>query len=89
MIYVDDHDSALGCRDLLLGEGILAGGSSGAVIAAIQRIVPHLPRGSRVVAVLPDRGERYMDLVYDDDWVAERAPATRVAPPPAALVPAP
>jgi cysteine synthase A len=88
VIYVDDHDSALGCRDLLLGEGILAGGSSGAVIAAVRRLVPHLPRDSRVVAVLPDRGERYMDLVYDDDWVAERAPGTP-APAPAALVPAP
>jgi len=88
VIYVDDHDSALGCRDLLLGEGILAGGSSGAVIAAVQRLVPHLPRDARVVAVLPDRGERYMDLVYDDDWVAARA--THPAPPaPAALVPAP
>jgi N-(2-amino-2-carboxyethyl)-L-glutamate synthase len=87
VIYVDDHDSALGCRDLLLGEGILAGGSSGAVIAAVQRLVPHLPRDARVVAVLPDRGERYMDLVYDDDWVAERA--TAAPPAPAALVPAP
>jgi 2,3-diaminopropionate biosynthesis protein SbnA len=89
VIYVDDHDSALGCRDLLLGEGILAGGSSGAVIAAVQRLVPHLPRDSRVVAVLPDRGERYMDLVYDDDWVAARAAPAPAAAPPAALVPAP
>jgi N-(2-amino-2-carboxyethyl)-L-glutamate synthase len=93
VLYVDDHDSALGCRDLLLGEGILAGGSSGAVIAAIQRIAPTLPRDAVVATVLPDRGERYMDLVYDDDWVAERAVADApdAAPeaPPAALVPAP
>jgi 2,3-diaminopropionate biosynthesis protein SbnA len=89
VIYVDDHDSALGCRDLLLGEGILGGGSSGAVIAAIQRIAPTLPRDARVVTVLPDRGERYMDLVYDDDWVAERATTVAPAPGPAALVPAP
>jgi 2,3-diaminopropionate biosynthesis protein SbnA len=68
VIYVDDYDSARGCRELLLGEGILAGGSSGAVIAAAQRIVPTLPRDARVVTVLPDRGERYMDLVYDDAW---------------------
>jgi cysteine synthase A len=88
VIYVDDHDSALGCRDLLLGEGILAGGSSGAVIAAVQRLVPHLARDARVVAVLPDRGERYMDLVYDDDWVAARA-AEPAPSAPAALVPSP
>jgi N-(2-amino-2-carboxyethyl)-L-glutamate synthase len=96
VVYVDDHASALGCRRLLLGEGILAGGSSGAVIAAVERIVPTLARDARVVAVLPDRGERYMDLVYDDDWVAahaagapEPAPVVELPSPPlAALVPA-
>ena len=77
VIYVDDYDSARGCRELLLGEGILAGGSSGAVIAAVQRLAPELPRGARVVTILPDRGERYMDRVYDDDWVE----AVRVLPP--------
>lgn len=75
VIFVDDYDSARGCRDLLLGEGILAGGSSGAVIAAVQKLAPELPRGSRVVTILPDRGERYMDRVYDDDWVQSRRPA--------------
>ena len=24
---------------------------------------------ARVVALLPDRGERYLDSVYDDSWV--------------------
>ncbi len=74
VLHVDDHDSARGCRELLLGEGILAGGSSGAVIAAVQRLAPTLPRGARVVAVLPDRGERYMDSVYDDAWVEAHRP---------------
>jgi N-(2-amino-2-carboxyethyl)-L-glutamate synthase len=87
VIYVDDYDSARGCRELLRGEGILAGGSSGAVIAAVQRLVPELPKGSRVVTLLPDRGERYMDLVYDDAWVeAHRTelPAAAVEPVPVA-----
>jgi cysteine synthase A len=96
VIYVDDYDAARGCRALLRGEGILAGGSSGAVIAAVQRIVPTLSRDARVVTLLPDRGERYMDLVYDDEWVADHRvgarPAT-AAPTPVgslpALVPAP
>lgn len=82
VIYVDDFDSARGCRELLRGEGILAGGSSGAVIAAVQRIAGDLPRNARVVTVLPDRGERYMDLVYDDAWVeAHRPTVPDVAPP--------
>jgi cysteine synthase A len=77
VIYIDDYDSARGCRELLRGEGILAGGSSGAVIAAVQQIVPTLPRDARVVTVLPDRGERYMDMVYDDDWVADHGSSAR------------
>lgn len=85
VIFVDDYDSARGCRELLRGEGILAGGSSGAVVAAVQRLVPELPKGSRVVTLLPDRGERYMDLVYDDAWVE----AHRAEAPPAPVVPLP
>ncbi|MGB2712256.1 MAG: pyridoxal-phosphate dependent enzyme, partial [Conexibacter sp.] len=87
VIHVDDYDSARGCRELLLGEGILAGGSSGAVIAAVQRLAPTLPRGARVATILADRGERYMDLVYDDEWMqahrelaaAEAVPSVAVA----------
>jgi N-(2-amino-2-carboxyethyl)-L-glutamate synthase len=80
VIYIDDCESARGCRELLRGEGILAGGSSGAVIAAVQRLAPELPRGSRVVTLLPDRGERYMDLVYDDAWVEAHRTETPSAP---------
>jgi 2,3-diaminopropionate biosynthesis protein SbnA len=85
VVYVDDYDSARGCRELLLTEGILAGGSSGAVIAAVQRLAPQLPRGARVVTILPDRGERYMELVYDDDWFAAHRVGETVAPPPVPL----
>lgn len=92
VLYVDDFDAARGCRELLRGEGILAGGSSGSVIAAVQRVVAELPREARVVTVLPDRGERYMDLVYDDDWVEAHRPAVREpapVPAPVALIPTP
>lgn len=90
IVYVDDFDAARACRELLRGEGILAGGSSGSVIAAVQQIVADLPRDARVVTVLPDRGERYMDLVYDDDWVeAHRPPIPEPAPAPVRATPTP
>lgn len=95
VVYVDDYESARACRELLRGEGILAGGSSGSVIAAVQRLASELPPHARVVTVLPDRGERYMDLVYDDTWLDAHRPAVAddasasAAPAvaPAALVP--
>lgn len=70
VVYVNDAESVQGCRDLLLHEGIFAGGSSGSVIAGIQKLLPTLPVGARIVTLFPDRGERYLDTVYDDQWMA-------------------
>jgi 2,3-diaminopropionate biosynthesis protein SbnA len=69
VIHIDDAQAALGCRRLVATEGILGGGSSGAVVAAIGQLIDDIPPGSRVLTVLPDRGERYLDMVYDDDWL--------------------
>jgi len=71
VIYVSDRESALACRTLLEREGIFAGGSSGSVIAAIQKLLPTLPSSYRILTLLPDRGERYLNLVYDDNWLAQ------------------
>ncbi len=70
VVSVSDRDAVAGCRALALSEGILAGGSSGAVVAAIGRLRPGWPTGWQVLTVLPDRGDRYLEQVYDDDWVA-------------------
>jgi len=69
-IHIDDYESALACRELVKHEGIFAGGSSGSVISAIQRLSRQTPHGARILTVLPDRGERYLDSVYDDEWLS-------------------
>jgi|SRR5581483_2015227 len=82
VISVSDRDAVAGCRELTTSEGILAGGSSGAVVAAIARLRPRLPEDWQLLTVLPDRGDRYLDQVYDDAWV-DRLPdgaAVAVAP---------
>jgi N-(2-amino-2-carboxyethyl)-L-glutamate synthase len=68
VVYVSDREAVEGCRSLAGSEGILAGGSSGAAVAAIERLRPDLPENWNVLTVLPDRGERYLDQIYDDDW---------------------
>ncbi|MCH0538720.1 2,3-diaminopropionate biosynthesis protein SbnA [Streptomyces sp. MUM 203J] len=65
VVEVTDRESIEACHDLLSKEAIFAGGSSGSVIAAIQKIVPSIPPTSSVVTLFPDRGDRYIDLVYD------------------------
>ncbi len=71
VVYVNDLESMQGCRELVTKEGIFAGGSSGSVVAAIQKLLPTFPKSYRVLTLFPDRGERYLDLVYDDAWVAK------------------
>ncbi len=45
---------------------IFAGGSSGSVIAGVRKLLPSIERPARILTLLPDRGERYLDLVYGD-----------------------
>jgi cysteine synthase A len=64
VVYVTEAEAVAGCRRLLTSEGILAGPSSGSVIAAISAILPSLPRPVRIATVLPDRGERYLHEIF-------------------------
>lgn len=70
-LHVSDLDCVAGCRRLMEREAVFAGGSSGGVLAAIEAYQDRIPPGSVAVAVLPDRGERYLDTLFSDDWVRE------------------
>lgn len=69
VIHINDRESVQGCLDLLYYEGIFAGGSSGSVVSAVKKLIPTIPLRSRIAVILPDRGDRYLDMVYDDEWV--------------------
>lgn len=79
VLRVSDGDCVAGCHTLLQREAILAGGSSGAVVQALVRAHGDIPRGSTVVLILPDRGERYLQTIYDPAWVEEHISARLVA----------
>ena len=66
---VSDLSCVVGCRRLMRTESVLAGGSSGAVLAAIDQMRDRIPSGSTCVGILADRGERYLDTIYSDAWV--------------------
>jgi N-(2-amino-2-carboxyethyl)-L-glutamate synthase len=68
-IHVTDIDCVVGCRRLARKEAILAGGSSGAVIMAVEQIQHTIEPGANCVVILPDRGERYLDTIYSNEWV--------------------
>jgi 2,3-diaminopropionate biosynthesis protein SbnA len=68
-VHVKDLDCVAGCRRLIAREAIFAGGSSGGVLSAVESYQDRIPAGSAVVAILPDRGERYLETLFSDDWV--------------------
>jgi N-(2-amino-2-carboxyethyl)-L-glutamate synthase len=73
-VRVSDRDSVLGCRLLLEREGLLLGGSSGAALMGVLHSKDEIPPGSNCVAIFPDRGERYLDSIFDDTWVETHWP---------------
>ncbi len=92
---------ALACaRELARQEGVLVGTSAGATLAGALAVAQDAPAGSRILAMLPDTGERYLStpLFADieaemdaDEWAISRSsPGWRFdAPPPAAPASAP
>ena len=70
-VHVADLDCVIGCRRLAQQEAILAGGSSGAVLMAVEHYRDHIEPDARCVVIFPDRGERYLDTIYSDSWVLE------------------
>lgn len=71
VVYVSDRDCVSGCRELVNAEAVLAGASSGGVVAAIWHTRASIPEDSVCVCILPDRGERYLDTVFNEEWVLQ------------------
>jgi 2,3-diaminopropionate biosynthesis protein SbnA len=70
-IQVSDLDSIKGCHNLLNRESILSGGSSGAIVSALERKIHDIPSSFNCVLILCDRGERYLDTIYSSEWLIE------------------
>lgn len=85
VVHVSELEAVLGSRRLLDMEAILAGGSSGAVMAALSRCDDILRAPGNVVVVLADSGERYLDTIFNDRWVHEHIGVETGPPPPPRL----
>lgn len=62
IIAVRSDDARAAARELAQSEGILAGVSSGASAVAALEVARRLGQGTRVLALFPDTGERYLSL---------------------------
>jgi cysteine synthase A len=65
IIPIDDEDAIATARELARREGILAGMSCGAAVAAALQVARRPEsRGLRIATILPDSGERYVSLPF-------------------------
>ncbi len=69
VFQIEEIDMVRGCRLLARREGILAGASTGAIVAAMGRLVPTLEAGARIAFMVHDTGVPYLQTVYNDEWV--------------------
>jgi N-(2-amino-2-carboxyethyl)-L-glutamate synthase len=70
-VHVSDWDCVVGCRQLLQSESLLVGGSSGGVFSAVAKSASRINPGAVCAMIFPDRGERYFDTIFCDEWVLE------------------
>lgn len=88
-VLIPEADTVRTCRRVARRYGLLSGGSTGTVLSAIERLAPVIARGSRVLALSPDLGDRYLDTIYNNDWVVERYGPEVLWPEPSAARPEP
>ena len=69
---IPDAEAVATVRELLLKEGVLAGSSSGTLIAAALRWCREQTEPKRVVTFVCDTGAKYLTKVYNDAWLADQ-----------------
>ncbi len=75
---ITDRESIATARALLAQEGILAGSSSGTLLAAALRYCREQTEPKNVVTFVCDSGNKYLSKVFNDVWVAEQGLAEKL-----------
>lgn len=74
---ISDQASFGAARDLLRAEGILAGSSTGTLLAAALQYCREQTTPKRVVTFVCDTGTRYLSKVYNEQWLVEQGLVSR------------
>lgn len=69
---IPDAEAIATVRELLLKEGVLAGSSSGTLIAAALRWCREQTEPKTCVTFVCDTGAKYLSKVYNDAWLADQ-----------------
>jgi cystathionine beta-synthase len=69
---IPDAEAFNTCRELLKKEGIIAGTSTGTLLAAALRYCREQKSPKRVVTFVCDSGNKYLSKVYNDYWMLDQ-----------------
>jgi cystathionine beta-synthase len=69
---ISDAESFATARELLRKEGLLAGSSSGTLLAAALRYCREQTEAKRVVTFACDTGNKYLSKLYNDFWLEDQ-----------------
>ncbi len=70
--WLNDEEAFAATLRLAASEQIFAGNSSGSVYAVAGWLSRQTPAGTRIVAILPDRGDRYAETIYNPSYREEK-----------------
>lgn len=73
-VSIDEKHTIAMCHRMARDYGLLLGGSTGTVLSALEQYESFIAPGSTIVVLSPDSGDRYIDTLYNPDWVQERFP---------------
>ncbi|ATE55699.1 pyridoxal-phosphate dependent enzyme [Actinosynnema pretiosum] len=68
--WLNDHEAFAATRALAAEQQIFAGNTSGSVYRVLTDVAARSAPGTRIVGIFPDRGDRYADTVYSDEFWA-------------------
>lgn len=71
-VKVGDVDAFTTARVIGRRTGLLVGGTAGAAAYVALKRLATFPPGSTVVVLVCDSGEKYLDTIFDDDWLRRR-----------------
>jgi cystathionine beta-synthase len=69
---ISDAESFATARELLLAEGVLAGSSTGTLLAAALQYCREQTTAKRVVTFACDTGNKYLSKLYNDFWMEDQ-----------------
>jgi cysteine synthase A len=90
ILRIENSEAMRWSKELARKEGIFVGISSGATFAAALRVAAEAPKGSTILCMLPDTGERYLstplfaeipvDMTEEEVGIARSTPSAWLTP---------